>query len=150
MKAMLIKTERGLVGATPDDHAGWVKFRRKLETMKPGTFLRIDWSKPRNGKHHRKLFALLALVAENSEAYDTPEKALVAIKLVSGYCDPVIHPSTGKLEMIPHSISFESMDQDRFDKFYSAAIDGVLKHILPELDEQMAHHLMDMIVGGWA
>jgi len=90
MKALLIKTDKGLRGSTPADQDAWAKFRRRLETMKPGTWVRMEWARPRNGQHHRKLFALLQLVAENSETYDTPEKALVAVKLVTGYADPVI------------------------------------------------------------
>jgi|GEM_PF-1675346 len=150
MKAMLLKTDKGLRGATPADHEAWSKFRRRLETMKPGTWIRMEWARPRHGKHHRKFFALLQLVAENSETYDTVEKALVAIKLVTGYCDPVIHPETGELLPVPRSISYDSMEQDEFDKFYSAAIDGVLRHILPHLDEEKAERLIDMIVEGWA
>jgi len=147
---MLLKTEKGLRGATTADHDAWTKFRRRLETMKTGTWLRMEWVSPRHGKHHRKFFALLQLVAENSETYDTVEKALVAVKLVTGYCDPVIHPETGEFLQIPRSISYESMDQDEFEKFYSAAIDGVLRHILPHLDKEKADRLIDMIVEGWA
>lgn len=149
MKAMLIKTAQGLRGSTPADQDAWAKFRRKIETMKPGTWLRMEWARPRNGPQHRKLFALLQLVAENSETYDTTEKALVAVKLVSGYCDPFIDPITGELIQLPQSIAYDAMDQDAFDQFYSAAIDGVLQHILPQMNQQTADHLMNMIVEGW-
>ncbi len=150
MKAVLLKTEKGLRGSTPADHDAWTKFRRRMETMKPGTWLRIEASTPRHGKHHRKFFALLQLVAENSETYDTAEKALVAVKLIVGHFEPAIHPETGELVQIPKSIAFESMDQDQFDVFYSAAIDGVLRHVLPHLDAEKADRLIDMIVEGWA
>lgn len=150
MKAVLLKTDKGLRGATPADHEAWSKFRRRLETMKPGTWLRMEWSRPRNGGHHRKLFALLQLVAENSEVYDTPEKALVAVKLVSGYADPIVHPETGEFIMVPRSIAYDAMEQDEFEQFYSAAIDGVLQHILPQMDRATADRLVDMIVSGWA
>lgn len=149
MKAMLLKTESGLRGATPADNEAWGRFRRRLETMKPGTWLRIEWVRPRHGKHHRKFFALLQLVAENSETYDTVDKALVAVKLVTGHFDLMAHPETGEIMQIPRSISYDAMEQDEFDKFYSAAIDGVLQHILPHLDEEKAERLIDMIVTGW-
>lgn len=150
MKAILVKTDTGLRGSTPIDHEAWTKFRRRLETTKPGTYLRMEWARPRNGAHHKKLFALLQLVAENSETYNTVEKALVAIKLVSGYCEPFIDPITGELVQMPKSIAYESMDQDEFDKFYSAAIDGVLTHVLPQIDSAQADRLLDMIIQGWA
>lgn len=150
MKAMLLKTETGLRGATPTDHEAWCKFRRRLETMKPGTWLRMEWAAPRHGKHHRKFFALLNLVTENSETYNTIEKALVAVKLVTGYADPLIHPETGEITMIPRSIAYDNMDQDEFDQFYGAAIDGVLRHMLPQMDRAKADRLIDMIIQGWA
>lgn len=149
MRAVLIKTERGLRGSTPADHEAYTKLKRRIEGMKPGTWFRMEWAVPRHGPHHRKLFALLALVADNSETYDTTEKALVAIKLVTGYADPVIDPRTGELTQVPQSIAYDSMDQDEFDRFYQAAIDGVLRFILPGLDRQTADHLLEQIVMGW-
>lgn len=149
MKAILIKTDKGLRGSTPADQDAWAKFRRRLETMKPGTWVRMEWARPRNGSHHRKFFALLSLVAENSETYDTTEKALVAVKLVTGHADPFIDPSTGELIQLPRSIAYDAMDQDEFDRFYEAAIDGVLRHILPGMDRAVADRLLDMIVQGW-
>ena len=150
MKAILQRTEQGLRGVTPQDHAVWSKFRRRLESMGVGEYLRIEASKPRNGPHHRKLFALLTLVSENSETYDTTEKALVAVKLVTGYCDPFVNPLTGELGQVPQSIAYESMDQDVFDAFYNAAIDGILAHILPHLPRDKFDRLLDMIIREWA
>jgi hypothetical protein len=150
MRAILIKTESGLRGSTIKDHEAWTKFKRRLETLKTGSWLRIECVKPRNGQHHRKLFALLTLVAENSETYNTTEKALVAVKLVTGHCEPFIDPMTGELTQLPKSIAYEAMDQDEFNEFYSAAIDGVLCHILPQIDKVQAERLMDMIIQGWA
>lgn len=150
MKAMLIKTPAGLRGATPKDQEAWGKFRRRLEIMKPGDWLRFEAARPRNGPHHRKLMALLSLVAENSETYTTVERALIAVKLIVGHFEPAVHPETGELIQVPKSIAYESMDQDEFDSFYSHAVDGVLQHILPQMDRDTADRLMEMIVEGWA
>lgn len=149
MKAMLMRTSKGLRGATPDDHAAYTKFRRRLETMPPGKWLRLEWSAPRNGPHHRKFMALLSLVSENSETYNTTAKALIAVKLAAGYFDPHIDPKTGEIIPIPHSIAYDAMDQDAFETFYSAALDGVLQTILPQIDKDTAEKLLDMIVEGW-
>lgn len=149
MKAMLLKTERGLIGSTPDDHAAWTKFRRKLETMKTGSWLRFEWSNPRNGRHHRKLMALLNLIAENSETYDTVEKALVGVKLVVGHFNWMVNPLTGEVFPNPKSINYESMDQEGFEAFYEQAINGVIGHILPQMDRETADRLMEMIIQGW-
>lgn len=150
MKAMLIKTPTGLRGSTERDHEQWTKFRRRLETMKVGKWVCMEWSSPRRGKHHRKLMALLQLIAENSETYSTVEKALVAVKLVVGHFDLMADPKTGEILQIPRSIAFESMPQEEFEVFYSVAIDGVLQHILPTMERETADRLLDMIVEGWA
>ncbi len=150
MKAMLIKTAQGLRGATAEDDEAWRRFKRRIKTLQPGKWMRIEACSPRNGKHHRKLFALLKLVAENSETYNTTERALVAIKLVSGHFETAIHPETGELIHITKTINYESMDQEEFDKFYNAAIDGVLQHILPTMDRDTADRLLEDIVLGWA
>lgn len=149
MKVLLLKTAGGLRGATPADQEAWAKFKRRLETMKPGKWLRIESKTPRNGAHHRKFMALMQLIAENSETYNTVEKALVAVKLIVGHFEPAIHPQTGELIQVPKSIAYEAMDQDAFDTFYSHALDGVLQHILPQFDKATADRLMDMICEGW-
>lgn len=150
MKAMLIKTPKGLRGATDADHEAWTKFRRRLETLQPGKWLRFEWSSPRHGKHHRKFMALLNLITENSETYNTISKALVAVKLCVGHFDLMADPTTGEITKVPRSIAYESMPQEDFDVFYSAAIDGVLQHILPAMGRETADRLLEMIVEGWA
>ncbi len=150
MKAMLVKSPEGLRGSTPADQDAWARFARRLEVMKPGTCLRMEWSRPRNGPHHRRLFALLQLVAENSDTYDTPEKALVAVKLAAGYFDDAIDPRTGQVVPIVHSISYDAMDQQAFERFYAAALDAVLQVILPTMDRATAERLVQMVVEGWA
>lgn len=149
MRFTLIKTERGLRGATADDHAKWQRFRRRLETFKPGSWLRVEFTRPREIRSHNKFWALVALITENSEVYDTKTKAIVAIKLVTGHFDLMADPMTGEILRIPKSISFEEMDQEAFEVFYPLAIDAVLQHILPQLDKHKAEYLLDMIVEGW-
>ena len=150
MKAVLIKTPTGLRGSTPIDQEHWAKFRRNLETMKTGAWLRFEWSTPRNGPHHRKMFALFSLVAENSETYNTTEKALNAVKLAAAYYDPFIDPMTGEIVPLVKSVSFDAMPQEEFDVFYRAAIDGVLQVILPTMSRETADKLLELIVEGWA
>jgi hypothetical protein len=150
MRFMLIKTEKGLRGATADDHSAWLKFRRRLENMKPGSWLRTEFTRPRDIVSHNRFWALVTLIIENSEVYDTKPKALVAIKLVTGYFDLMVDPQTGEIVKIPQSIAFDAMDQEAFEVFYPLAIDGILRHILPQLDKDKAEYLLDMIIEGWA
>lgn len=149
MKALLLKTERGLRGSSPADQEAYQRFKRRLESMKPGTWIRMEWSSPRHPKHHRKFFALLQLITENSEVYNTIEKALVAVKLCTGHFDLMADPRTGEIIQIPNSIAFEAMPQEEFDVFYSAAIDAVMQVILPQLDRARADRLLEMVIEGW-
>lgn len=150
MKALLLKTERGLRGSSPADQEAYQRFKRRLETMKPGTWIRMEWASPRHPKHHRKFFALLQLITENSEVYNTVEKALVAVKLCTGHFDLMADPKTGEIIQIPKSIAFEAMPQEEFDVFYNAAIDAVLQVILPQIDRAKADRLLEMVIEGWA
>lgn len=149
MKALLLKTDKGLRGSSPADQEAWSKFRRRLETMKPGTWIRMEWASPRHPKHHRKFMALLQLITENSETYNTVEKALVAVKLCTGHFDLMTDPRTGEIIQVPKSIAFENFPQEEFEVFYSAAIDAVLQVILPQINPEQANKLLDMIVEGW-
>ena len=149
MKVTLIKSDKGIVGATSDDHEAYLRFKRRIVKMPIGTYIGLESKKIRNGQHHRKLFALVKLITENSENFETVAKALIAIKLVAGHFEPFIHPVTGELFDLPKSISYEEMEQDDFETFYKNAIDGVLQNILPQLDIETAEKLLDMIVAGW-
>lgn len=151
MRTTILSTDRGICGATPADDAAWRKLKARMLKLKskPGQWLRIEFSTPRHLKHHRKLFALLQLIAENSEVYDSAEKALVAVKLCTGYADPLIHPETGEVLMLPRSISFESMGQEDFDAFYDAALKAICAHIVPHLREADRDRILDEIAEGW-
>ena len=151
MRAVLISTERGIMGATPGDEVARRKLQARMRKLKatPGAYLRIEWSSPRNVQHHRKLFALLNLVAENSDVYDTPEKAIYALKLCTGYCDPIADPRTGEIVPIARSIAFENMPQDEFEAWYCQALDAVSTHIVPHLRHADRDRVLAEIAEGW-
>ena len=150
MKAMLIKTANGLAGATPEDQKAWEIFKKRIERTKTGEYLSVEWAAPRNGRHHRKLFALITLITENSEIYDTKERALVAIKMAAGYFDLYVDPLTGSLEKVPRSIAYEQMEQDDFNRFYEAALHGIVTAILPQLDRAHCNQMLRLINQSWA
>ena len=152
MKAVIVSTDRGIRGATPADEAAFRKFKARMLKLKskPGEWVRIEFGTPRHVKHHRKLWALLQLIAENSEVYDTAEKALYALKLCTGYCDPIVDPRTGEIVPIGRSIDFENMPQDDFETWYAQALDAVCQHIVPHLREQDRDRVLAEIVEGWA
>lgn len=129
-----------LIPASVDD-------RDAIKHLKPGEVYRFEFKKMRNAAHHRKFFALVGFVAQHSSVYDTTDKALIAIKLAVGHCDFVAHPQTGELVAMPKSISFASMDQIEFDKFYEKAVNGVMQYLLPHINRIDIDDAINMIAG---
>lgn len=118
----------------------------KGRKYKVGDVVRLDISKPRNPKHHRLVLATIAFLVHNTEAFDTIDQALIAIKVGMGYCDPVIDGSTGKTLWILRSISFDRMSEDEFSTFHADLLKFItaryLKGMTPEQLEEAAS-LMD-------
>lgn len=127
MKITVIKKGFSLLPAYEDD-------MEVLRQMPEGEAITLDYKKSRNPGHHRKLFVLLRVVAENmpehmEEQYGSTEKLLTEIKFQLGYY--VEHRTMGgRVSYIPKSISFDSMDQTAFNEFYSGACDICIKYFL--------------------
>lgn len=99
---------------------------------KLGQIVELKGRRPRNPGHHRKLFALLKLLADNTENFINTEHALMAVKATTGHgawTKP--HPAASREMFFPESIAFDAMDQDAFNTFYEAAVTAVLKFWLP-------------------
>jgi len=96
--------------------------------------VKVKITRSRNLNHHRRLFALLQLVFENQSIYPTVEALLTVIKVTLGHCDVVKLPD-GQVIPVAHSISFTSMDQDTFNRFYNQVVDLVLTHFLAGIEK---------------
>jgi len=100
----------------------------------------------------RKFFAMLNVITQYSNTYDTIDKALVGVKILIGHCEFVPNPAFGKgigeaLVAIPKSISFARMDQLEFNAFYDKALDGALKYMVPTMDKTSMERAVVEIVG---
>lgn len=111
-------------GFVPADDAAQ-KFTARI---KEGDHVMVEARRPRNLKHHRKLFKMLQIVCENRDGL-TVEKLLAVVKIRTGYVD-VIKTTTDEIQ-IPRSISFESIDQTEFEKFYDGAVAFIVTDVLP-------------------
>lgn len=94
----------------------------------------VEARRARNPKFHRKLFALLNLVVQNTDRYPSVDVLLFGLKIAVGHCDILIGTDGTSKFFMPKSISFESMDQIAFDAFYDRAIDVICRCILPGTD----------------
>lgn len=108
-----------------------------FESIKDGKQCLVRIWKPRNVDHHRKLFAILNCVCDNSEVYNDVEELLSIVKIAVGYTNAV-QGLDGNIYRIPQSISFASMPQDKFERFFKRAtyalskISGIPESVLLE------------------
>ena len=109
--------------------------RKFFDKKKIGAKVEMKGSEPRNLEHLNKFWSLMDWTAENAEGYDTGEQVCHVVKILIGHCDFVPKPGGG-LEAVPKSISFGKMERPEFDRFYSSAIDAVLKLLPPGCDEE--------------
>jgi hypothetical protein len=109
-------TRKGNTLIPADIHA-----EEMFNTIKNGKDVILRVFKPRNVQHHRKLFAVLNCVVENSEKYNDVEELLIIVKLAVGYAT-VVQGMDGEMYRVPRSISFSSMPQDEFDRFFPRAV----------------------------
>jgi len=128
MKIHLVKTLDGSLKASDKEAT------EALKKIKLDTVVSCEIKRKRNYEHHKKFFALLNLVLENTEKYDTIDQLLVEVKLRLGYVSTLI--VDGNICYTPKSISFAKMKQDTFNKFYSKTIDIVLKYFLIGANKQ--------------
>jgi hypothetical protein len=113
---------RNLTGLIPADDAS----RDLLRKFKLGSFLIATIRKPRNGKFHRKMFALLSIVWAAAGDWPTVEHLLTDLKLAIGHVEKrqFVNRTTGEVfdYIVPMSISYASMDDLEFEKFYERAL----------------------------
>lgn len=103
--------------------------------------------RPRNPRHHAKLWTLISAVLEHQHSFPTKEDLLNAIKLATGSFD------TGKTVdgvpyVMPQSISFASMDQARFEQWYERAVEVILTKIVPSINRtELEARIYDVLDG---
>ena len=117
-----------LAGFVPVSEAAQ-EFHRKT---KLGDDCVLEGRRPRNLAHHAKFWALLTLVCQNQEHYQTVEEVCVAFKFAIGHTHK-LKTAQGIVEY-PASISFAAMDQTEFEAFYDRAITFLVTDVIPGLD----------------
>lgn len=99
---------------------------------KLGQTVQFTGRRPRNPGHHRKFFALLGILVDNTEIFTSVDDALIAVKATLGHGRWVkAHPKAEREIFIPDSIDFAAMGQDEFEPFYEAAIAAIIRWWLP-------------------
>jgi len=117
----------------------------KIAKWKVGDILRAKVNKPRNGKFHRKFFALLNVAFENQDEYSIFEDFRIEVELKCGnYREHVT--TKGILIYIPKSIAYAKMDDIEFALLYDKALDIILEHFCwGSTEEAINHRVMEVL-----
>lgn len=124
------KTAAGFIpksNAARDFHA-----RTKL-----GQTVELKGRRPRNPAHHRKLFALLNILVDNTDHFANTEDALLAVKAATGLGRWMKVEGATRELFYPDSIAFDAMPQAEFAEFYEKAVAAVIRWWLPVSNEEI-------------
>jgi len=136
MKAFLIKDNNNSLIAADEDTWNY------LYKLKPGTVVKQEITKVRNYKQHKRFFSFLNMTFDMQDFFTEFKAYRYWLVLKCGYFDIIIAPN-GSQMFKPKSISFESMDEDEFEKLFSTAIDVFLR----ELGKGMADEELLQVIG---
>jgi hypothetical protein len=115
--------------------------------MKEEASYLVNLNRPRNISHHRKLFALLDLVQDNTEKWPTVETLLDDLKIATGLFETRINVVTGIPYVVAKSISFASMTQDEFEQWFDRAVDLMCKQVLDMSRDDLLAEIGDILAG---
>jgi hypothetical protein len=126
---------RGAGGLVPDgdEAAEW------FAKVKPGTRIVANVKVPRNGRFHRKFFAMLHIAYENWDKPNvaTPFGAATCsaeafrsdVTIMAGFHELRVN-TRGEWRLKAKSIAWANMDEIEFDRLYSAVLDVILAKFL--------------------
>lgn len=110
--------------------------------LKVGRVVKCHVSNPRNYEFHKKFFALVRLTFDNlptnlAEYWQVhnEEDMLRRFKRDLGYFTSTVN-ERGEREIEYQSISFSSMEQHEFERFYNQCVDLVLFRYIKGIDKQ--------------
>ena len=117
-----------------------------LRTIAMGECVEVTVHRRRNPRHHRKLFALLKIVVENTDGrWPNVEALKEDLKMATGLFEKRVSIS-GKVYFVPQSLSFASMDQAEFSRWYDQAVDVIVTRIIPGLDRsELEREVLEMV-----
>jgi len=100
----------------------------RMQKIKIGDTVFVEYKPRRNYQFHKKLFSLLNFVYANQDHYKSVNNILEAVKFRAGYFEAILF-HTGEPHYKATSIAFHAMDDIEFEEFYSKAIDVCLELI---------------------
>ncbi|MEN8658302.1 MAG: DUF1367 family protein [Marivita sp.] len=145
----LTKSPAGLV---PTDAVSSEWFNR----LKMGAPINADVKQMRNGKFHRKFFAMLNTAYANHDWPEIETKFGMArtsfdmfrkyVTVKAGHYEVDLTPS-GEPRVVPKSIAWAQMDEAEFSQLYSDVLDVILAEFLTNWTEGDMERAVQMMMG---
>jgi len=135
MEVMMIKGPNGALLPLDDDES------EKTKRWKTGSVVRGEFKEMRNGRFFKKWWVLMQVaydlwsdgveLQEHCGQPVMPEKNRFRkdVTVLAGYFVPV-YSVDGSVTLEAESISWASMNEDRFERLYSACINVILSKVL--------------------
>jgi len=125
--------------------------RETMKAWKIGDTIKVNATKDRNGKHHRKGRVLLETLFENQDHFKHIEVYHHWVKMQIGLFDIETGPD-GKIFPIVKSTKYSEMGQEEYNAYYQALITFAIQDgsILEGKTPEQADAFVDMILGGFA
>jgi hypothetical protein len=102
----------------PVGQASWDAFD-SVRTTKP---VIVTVHQARNPEHHNKIWAIAAKVADHDDDFLDADDAMDWVKMHIPNMRSIVVMNDGRTVVRTKSISFASMDQIRFNRFYDRAL----------------------------
>lgn len=103
-----------------------------LKGVKPGVVVSCEMKRPRNYENHKRYFSLLKLAFENQEKFKSIDQLKEAIKFELGHTE-LIRKFDGSFIEKAKSINFASMNEAKFQQYFSMSINIIIKYVLPDI-----------------
>lgn len=121
---------------------------REIMTASKGKRVMLSVHVPRNIVHHRLLFYLINMLCEGGAWKGDREDLLDYLKIATRHVSTIIDPATGEVFYKTKSISFESMDQAAFRRFFDRAVFIACERLLPGQDGEALRDEINVAVEG--
>lgn len=149
MDLHLTRTPYGLAPATDEAVEA-------LSKVPMGSPVNASISRPRNGKFHRKFFALLDVAYQNHEwpevqtqwgkAKCNRELFRKYVIVRAGHYEPALTPK-GEVRAEPKSISWAKMGEDEFDRLYNDVLNVILAEFLTNWKDGDVEKAVNILLG---
>lgn len=107
----------------------------ELEALPQGVALKATVTRPRSNPQHRLYFAMLKLVADNTDLIAGSDELHQLVKEALGY-SRTVRRKNGHLVTVHGSIAFEKMDGIAFNAFMGKATAFLCEEVIPNLGKE--------------